>query len=296
MNITSAFKKTTSLFISLCLLLTFTQVTTHKAAATTTSDYCVESAENQFLTLINNYRAQNGLSTLTQSWTLAAAAQHHTLDMSLPQWSYTTYGHNLTDGTTWLQNIINHGYAYGYPRSENIAWGYNSPQDVFDAWKASTSHDNNMRYPGFNTIGIDRLYAPGSTWGYYWVTTFGGTADAEPPICPTPTTTLVTPTPTIAPTPSDTLPPSVNITSPLNGATVPVQSSVTITADATDNIGVQKVEFFINNKRKCSDSIAPYTCLWSVGRKANASYSLRATAYDTSGRTSQSTTVSVTSR
>src|SRR5262249_49411890 len=49
----------------------------------------------------------------------------------------------------------------------------------------------------------------------------------------------------------DTTPPTVSITSPTNGATVSRGSTATITASATDNVKVSRVEFYINGALKC---------------------------------------------
>lgn len=101
---------------------------------------------------------------------------------------------------------------------------------------------------------------------------------------PTPTPTPVPPTPT--PVPADTTPPNVSITSPLNGATVSKGSTVTITANATDNVGVSKVEFYINGSLKCTVVTANYSCNWSVPSKPNITYTLKAVAYDAANNSS----------
>lgn len=93
-----------------------------------------------------------------------------------------------------------------------------------------------------------------------------------------------TPTPTSGS--DDNISPAVSITSPGNGATVSRSSTVSIQAAASDNIGISKVEFYVNGGLKCSDTLAAYSCNWKVSGKPNASYNLTAKAYDTSGNTS----------
>ena len=111
---------------------------------------------------------------------------------------------------------------------------------------------------------------------------------------PTPTPTLLpTGTPTLAPT-ADTISPTVSITNPLNGATVKRGSTVTITASALDNVGVTKVEFSVNKTFLCTDTTAPYTCVWAVPGKRGITYTLTAKAYDAAGNTGTGT-VKVTS-
>ena len=85
-----------------------------------------------------------------------------------------------------------------------------------------------------------------------------------------------------SPTPSseDTTAPTVSITSPAGGATVARRSTVNIAADATDNVGVTKVEFSVNGSLTCSDTSQPYSCSWKVPAKPNTDYTLTAKAYD----------------
>ncbi len=123
-------------------------------------------------------------------------------------------------------------------------------------------------------------------------------AGFPPPPTPTPTTQLSstptgTPTPTpvpptSTPTPTtivDTTPPIVSITNPLNGSIVKRGSTVIITANASDNVGVTKVDFSVNSSLLCSDTTSPYSCAWSVPRKRNVTYTITAKASDASGNT-----------
>lgn len=182
----------------LVLFALFAGASARGTDATSVSDYCAAPIDQEFLGLINKYRAQNGAGPLAMSQTLGAAAEHHALDMA----ATGTLAHTLSDGTDWLQNIINHGYPFGY-RSENIAWGYGSAQAVFDAWKASSGHNATMLNRGFGAIGISRVYNANSRYGYFWVTTFGSQLDTAAVTCsdsakPTATSVPATATPTKA--------------------------------------------------------------------------------------------------
>ena len=165
--------------------------------ASSTSEYCLGTPEQEFLALINNYRAANGLGKLAPSQTLGSAAQHHAIDMG----TTSTYSHTLSDGTTWSQNIVNHGYPYS-GRGENIAWGYGSAETVFAAWKGSSSHNANMLYSGFAAIGIDLYYDSTTHNKYYWVTTFGSRLDTAATVCGG----TVQPTATATPKPATVTP------------------------------------------------------------------------------------------
>jgi glucose/arabinose dehydrogenase len=97
------------------------------------------------------------------------------------------------------------------------------------------------------------------------------------------------------PTTGDNTPPTVSITNPANGATVARKSTVTITATASDNVGVTRVDFLVNGAVQCTDTTAPYSCNWRVPGAPNKTYQLQARAFDQAGNVG-SVTVQVTSR
>ncbi|MDO8537972.1 MAG: Ig-like domain-containing protein [archaeon] len=89
----------------------------------------------------------------------------------------------------------------------------------------------------------------------------------------------------------DTQLPSVAITSPVNGAIV--SSPITITATASDNVGVTKVRFFYYNGNLIGeDTTAPYSVQWTTG--STGSRQLYARAYDAAGNEKTSETVNIT--
>ena len=108
-----------------------------------------------------------------------------------------------------------------------------------------------------------------------------GPQPTPPPATPTnaPTSTPV-PTSTPTPVPSDNTAPTVSITNPLNGSTVAVRSTVNISANASDSIGVTRVEFYIGGKLTCYDTIPAYTCTWKVPSAKNKKYTIIAKALD----------------
>lgn len=95
----------------------------------------------------------------------------------------------------------------------------------------------------------------------------------------------------IVTTPDTTLP-TVKIDSPVNGASVS-GSSVTISASASDNIGVARVEFWVNGKLTSSDSAAPYSFKLNL-RKLKGLLTIEARAVDAAGNTA-STSIQVNS-
>ncbi len=86
-------------------------------------------------------------------------------------------------------------------------------------------------------------------------------------------------------TPADTEKPAVNITSPANSASISTGDTVTITASASDNVGVSSVEFFINGTSVATDSSAPYEYSWDTTGLADGNYAIKAIASDATGNT-----------
>lgn len=97
------------------------------------------------------------------------------------------------------------------------------------------------------------------------------------------------------PASGDDTPPAVSITSPANGTLVTRKASVTITATASDNVGVARVEFLVNGTLQCTDTSASYSCNWRVPAAPNKTYQLQARAFDLAGN-SATATVQVRSR
>ena len=90
----------------------------------------------------------------------------------------------------------------------------------------------------------------------------------------------------------DTVPPTVSITSPGNGATV--SGTVAVTATATDNVGVARVEFYVDGVLKNTDTAAPWSWNWDTNTATNGTHTLVASAFDAAGNTNNSAGVVVT--
>ena len=158
------------------------------AQATSVDRYCLGKPEQQFLRLINDYRASKGLGKLTAGQRIGAAAQHHSVDMARRDYfDHTTLG----TGAGPKARLIDHGYpADRTGWGENIYAGYGdgdsdglqaqTAREAFDGWKHSPGHNANMLNANFTAIGIDRAYDADATYKYYWTTDFGGAIDRQP--------------------------------------------------------------------------------------------------------------------
>jgi len=90
----------------------------------------------------------------------------------------------------------------------------------------------------------------------------------------------------------DTTPPVVTLTDPAYGDTFTEGEVVTITATATDENAILKVEFLLDGEIVDTDSSSPYEYNWDTTGYVN-SHLWRARAYDSSGNTALSEAVEV---
>ena len=96
---------------------------------------------------------------------------------------------------------------------------------------------------------------------------------------------------------TDNTAPTVSITAPVDGSRLKRKSTVTITASASDQVGVTRVEFYVNGALACTDTSAAYSCAWKVPASNSIKiYGLDAKAYDAAGNVGVSSTVTVTLR
>jgi hypothetical protein len=92
----------------------------------------------------------------------------------------------------------------------------------------------------------------------------------------------------------DTTPPTVSLTAPLNGATVS-GATVTVSANASDNVGVLGVQFLVDGTPfGAEDTAAPYSIAWDSTSVVNGVYTLSARARDAAGLQTTSAGIPVT--
>jgi len=90
----------------------------------------------------------------------------------------------------------------------------------------------------------------------------------------------------------DNVPPSVSITAPASGAMV--SGTITISASATDNVGVVGVQFKVDGLYLGPEvTAAPYAISWNTASVANGVHTLTGVARDAAGNTTTSSAVTV---
>jgi hypothetical protein len=96
---------------------------------------------------------------------------------------------------------------------------------------------------------------------------------------------------TVANATADTTPPSAAITAPSSGATV-LGTSVTLSATASDNLGVVGVQFKVDGVNVgAEDTTVPYSMTWNSTTVANGSHTITAVARDAAGNTNPTTSM-----
>ena len=91
---------------------------------------------------------------------------------------------------------------------------------------------------------------------------------------------------------NDTTPPSVSVSSPVEGASL--SGTITMTANAADNIGVVGVQFAIDGVNTGAEATtAPYSTPWNTLTATNGSHTVTAVARDAAGNTTTSAAVTV---
>ncbi len=92
----------------------------------------------------------------------------------------------------------------------------------------------------------------------------------------------------------DIISPTITLTSPVNGSTI--SNPVNLAANASDNVGISKVEFYWLGELIGEDTTAPYSYSYNnpaMDSTTSGNYWFYAKAYDVSGNQTQSQTVSV---
>jgi uncharacterized protein YkwD len=118
--------------------------------------------------LVNEVRAQNGLSTLVYNPQLATDAQQYADFIA----AHDVLNHTA-DGRTLDKRAEAAGYTTWTALGENLAGGYDTYDDALAAWMASPGHRENILNPVFQETGVGCAWNPNSAHGSFFVQEFG---------------------------------------------------------------------------------------------------------------------------
>ncbi|HEY3312200.1 MAG TPA: Ig-like domain-containing protein [Anaerolineales bacterium] len=170
-------------------------------------------------------------------------------------------------GTASSANAVNLSWD---PASDNVGvTGYDIYRDGVLATRL-----------GNVTSFIDTGLTPNTTYQYQ-VRALDAAENASAASAALPVTTL-----------PDSTPPLVSLTSPAGGASL--TGTINLAANATDNIGVARVEFLVNGTLVNSDSNTPYAYAWDSSSTPDGLVTITARAVDTSNNAALSAPVNVT--
>jgi uncharacterized protein YkwD len=125
----------------------------------------VGRAEEMVVQLVNNEREKASCDRVRNDDRLHDAARAHSADMA----EHNKMTHTGTDRSSPAERMRDAGYRD--PLGENIAAGYQTPQDVMDGWMHNRGHRENILNCHATAIGVGLAYARDGT--PYWTQDFG---------------------------------------------------------------------------------------------------------------------------
>ena len=117
---------------------------------------------------INRYRASRGLTPLTITARLTAAARRHADDLS----AHDRISHRGSDGTNPWDRVRTAGYKAKLA-AENVGVGQRSFDEVLQGWKESPGHNRNLLLPDATQMGVALVINPTSRNQTFWTLVMG---------------------------------------------------------------------------------------------------------------------------
>jgi len=237
-----------------------------------------------------NLGAEDTASPYSVSWnTTTAATGSHTLTAVARD-----AAGNTTTATTLTVTVNNNDITA--PTVSMTAPANGATVSGTTVTVSATASDNigvagvQFQLDGAN-LGAEDTVSPYSvTWNSTTVANGGHTLTAVARDAAGNTTTATTFTVTVN---NDTTVPTVAMSAPASGATV--SGTVTVSATASDNVGVAGVQFKLDGANLgAEDTASPYSLAWNSTTVANGSHTLTAVARDAAGNTATATSVTVT--
>lgn len=124
------------------------------------------SFETQVLELTNRHRSAKGCAPLRSRYALRRAARTHTKRMA----RHNEMSHQLPGEPVFSTRITRAGYRSWRLVAENVARGFDSPEEVVQAWMASPGHRHNILNCRLRDLGVGVVLSGGQLW---WTQNFG---------------------------------------------------------------------------------------------------------------------------
>lgn len=110
-------------------------------------------------TLVNSERLNNGLEALDWNQNLESTSNVRSYEASID------FSHTRPNGTPWY--TVNSQIQGG----ENLAFGYDTAEEVMDGWMNSPTHKDNILHNEFNAISVSVYQDDNGV--LYWAQEFG---------------------------------------------------------------------------------------------------------------------------
>jgi len=155
---------------------------------------------------------------------------------------------------------------------------------------ASASDNNVLDHVGFFVDGVQVASCTSSPYSFNWdTTTCTNGSHSIKAVAVDAANNSASSTISVTVSNGDTIPPTISLLSPPSSS-----GSVTLTANASDNVGVASVTFTVDGTQIANDVASPYTATWNTTTAANGNHTVTATARDAAGNSaSASITVNV---
>jgi uncharacterized protein YkwD len=140
-----------------------------------------EATDAGLLALLNQQRANHGLSPLRPHLALAKAAVGQAQDQA----TRNQISHYGSDGSTWFQRCAAAGYPGANPSNvlEDAAAGQTSLEQVVGDWMNSPGHRAAILHPSAQHAGSGSATGTGG-WNYFTTDLAWGAPDPTPPTPP----------------------------------------------------------------------------------------------------------------
>ena len=119
-------------------------------------------------TELNVYRAQYGLAPVRLNGMLTQTSQLHSDDQA----NMDDASHSSSDGTQLDVRVQRQGYNFSLA-AENVASGQLSWERVFQAWKDSPGHNDNLLMADATELGIAMTYKKDTEYKVFWTMVLG---------------------------------------------------------------------------------------------------------------------------
>ena len=143
------------------------------------ADLAVDSEEQALLDLINGYRSTSGAPTLEFLPSLNAAATWMSTDMGAKGY----FANQDSLGRSPFKRMDDCDVPPS-DRAQSLAFGSETPLQVFENMKAAPSPNKNMSSPQYHSVGIARVYGVANSYGpagWYWTVNYSSVAVAANP-------------------------------------------------------------------------------------------------------------------